>query len=69
MIRKDEILEIIRKKECSLCRKDSMRKDLDIGVLWAHEGVLEVNQHIVGPLNCIKLSLNVHLACIYSLIL
>lgn len=49
---KNEILEAIRKKKrCILCRKDDMRKDLDIGVLWSHERVLEVIQHIVGPQN------------------
>lgn len=50
---KNEILEAIRKntQQCILCRKDNMRKDLDIGMLWSHEGVLEVIQHIVGPQN------------------
>lgn len=51
LIRKDKILETIGKKECFLCRKDIMRKDLDIGVLWSHEGVLNVNQHSVDPEN------------------
>lgn len=38
LIRKDEILKTIRKKGCILCRKDSMRKDLDMSTMVPGRG-------------------------------
>ena len=49
--KRDEILETVRKKWCIFCKKDNMRKDLDIGVPWFHEAVLEVLQNIMSTQN------------------